>query len=432
MMAMKYGTLFALLISVLIASVLTSAFPVLADYCTPQWMNSYSCSGNYQTQLYQNPDCSQSWYSMQYCQYGCSNGNCAGSPVVNPSVYPSYYYYPSGCAASVSLTTPNDAYQGDFVSTTATITNIGGSSGTVNVNAYLCKADGTNCQQIYCGNSMGTSVNVPAHSAISVNCGVRTGYGTGYSGYNDYYNYYQTYANLPYTNPPVSPSVQPIYGPNYPYYCDGTYYSNYQLNPCYYNYQYNYYPYYNNYNYNIPNIPNIPTGSYRIRVDWSGCGISDPTMYTGTFAVLPYQACSPQYSDNYQCDGSWRQQLYQGSDCSSTYRNVNFCQYGCTNGACNQPTTTTTSQTTATTSTTSATQAQTATTTIIYLPTWPSGLFSKVKSVVFEHNNAILILLLLLLLVVVVIALSERRKGRAWIPWRGDEEKFSHPVVYWK
>jgi hypothetical protein len=359
---------------------------------------------------------------MQYCQYGCSSGNCAGSPVA----YPSYYYYPSGCAASLSLTTPNDAYQGDFVSTTATITNIGGSSGTVNVNAYLCKADGTNCQQIYCGNSMSTSVNVPAHSAISVDCGVRTGYGTGYSGYNGYYNgyynYYQTYANLPYTNPPVSPSVQPIYGPNYPYYCDGTYYSNYQLNPCYYNYQYNS-NYYSNYN--------TPTGSYRIRVDWSGCGISDPTMYTGTFAVLPYQACSPQYSDNYQCDGSWRQQLYQGNDCSTTYRNVNFCQYGCTNGACNEkPATTTT--TTITTSTTSATQAQTATTTIIYFPTWPTGLFSRVKRVVFENNNAILILLLLLLLVIIVIVLSERRKGRAWIPWRGDEERFSHPVIRWE
>jgi len=431
----------AFLTSVVFAAIFASMFasfatPVFADYCTPQWMSSYSCDGNYRTQLYQNPDCTQTWYNMEYCQYGCSGGNCQEGPIIHPYIYPYHYY--SGCAASVSLTTPADVYQGDFVSTTASITNIGDSSGTVNVNAYLCRADGTNCEQIYCGNSLGTSVSVPAHSAVNVVCGVRTGY-DGYDHY-DRYNYYShyDYHNLPYTDPTIQPiynyNYYPYnYGPvdgyhydyNYDYYCDGTYYSNYQLNPCYYNYQY--YPY----NYNYDYYHNVPTGSYRIRVDWSGCGISDPTMYTGSFAILPYSACASQYFDDYMCDGSWKQQRYQGSDCSTTYKNTEFCQFGCSSGVCNPKPATTTTTTTVTTSTTSVSQAPTATTTIIYVPTWPTGLFSRISRIVSNNTTTLLVLLLLILLVILVILLSEGKK-RAWIPWRGDEEKFSRPVIRWE
>jgi len=383
--------------------------------------------------------------NVQYCLYGCSGGSCQVGPISTSSIYPIFLPVypphlpsfpipptpPSGCAASLSLTTPADVYQGDWVGTTVTITNVGASGGSVTLNGYLCRADGSNCQQIYCGsgNSMSASVYVPPQSAVSVVCGV-SGVRTSvyYSGNYPYYPYYHpypylSYPYLPYTSPQISSSIQPIYGYSTPYYCDGTYYSNFQLNPCYYNPYSGYGPLYYY----------APSGSYRIRVDWGGCGVSDPTIYSGAFAILPYsyQACTAEFLDSYRCDGNWRQQLYRGSDCSTYYRNVNFCSYGCSDGQCKTAATATTTTTTTvtTTTTTSPTQAATATvTTTVYVPYMPglSGITAWLRRIL-PSTNTLLVILLILLIVILVILVSESKR-RGWIGWRGEEEKFTHPI----
>ena len=442
------STIFALSVlfaSILLASTALFSSSAFASSCAPQWINSYTCSGNYRQQTYQYSDCSTAWLNVQYCQYGCSSGSCQGGPIIYPPTYP------SGCAASVSLTTPADVYQGDYVSSTVTVTNVGNTGGTVTLNGYLCRADGTNCQQIYCGNSMSSSVYVPAQSAVSVACGVRTGYGY-YSG--TYYNYPYNYDNYPYnypynyyppyTSPTISSSssIQPIYGYSSPYYCDGTYYSNFQINPCYYNPYSGYYyeplsnyNYYGNYNYNYYNY-NAPSGSYRIKVDWGGCGVSDPTLYSGAFAILPYdyQACTAQFvDDNYRCDGNWRQQLYQDSDCRTYYKNVNFCSSGCSDGICKPASTTTTT----TTSAASAPTATATTTSTVYWPAWQTGWQTgnwPSGQIVLPGSNTLLAILLLLLIIILVILLSDGRTRKSFTPWRGEEEKFQRPPAsgFWR
>jgi len=388
----------------------TSTSTVAYQYCSQTWMGSYSCSGNYVTQAYRNADCSQTWMNTQYCQYGCSNGACAGSPYnyqyqnYYPNIYPNY---PSTCQASASMTTPRDAYQGDFISTTATITNIGGSAGTVNLNAYICYADGSNCQPIYCSNSLNPSIAVPAQSVATVTCGVRTAYN---------YNYYNP--NAPYTNPPIGYSgnyygnyYYPGYYPsNYPgvNYNYGNYYvTNTNTLPYYstpYNIYQNAYPY--NYNYNYygynPSSYNLPAGAYRIRLDWNGCGISDPTMYTGPFRILPYQSLATTATT----------------------------------------TTTTTTTTTATTPTTTTTAA-TGTTTTIYL--WPfnfhvPGTGYLARAYAWTVSNlpslkTMLTILLIVLVIILIILVSQWRPSRSYGAYRGggrrEEEAFRTHYGHW-
>ena len=44
--------------------------------------------------------------------------------------------------------------------------------------------------------------------------------------------------------------------------------------------------------------------------------------------------CDPGYLLDYRCDGDWRQRKYQRSDCSTTWKNYEYCDYGCYNGYC--------------------------------------------------------------------------------------------------
>lgn len=399
-------------------SIPTFTTTMTSNYCTPKWLGSYSCNGNYQTQLYQNPDCSQTYMNAQYCQYGCSGGACQNSnPIIYQNLnypyypnYPSYPSYPSTCQASVSITTPRDAYQGDFVSTTATITNSGGSTGTINLNSYICYADGSNCQPIYCSNSLNPSITVPSFSTATVSCGVRTGTGN--------YGYANANTNAPYTNPPVGYNSNYYSGNYYNNYYNGNYGTNYNGNYYYPGYNYNYgnyyvtntatlpyystpyniypyaYPYYYNYN---PYSYSLAPGTYRIRMDWNGCGISDPTMYTGPFQILPYQTPAA----------------------ASTIIT----------------TTTTTPAATTATSTTAATSATTATTTTVYL--WPfhipgSGLVGRITAKVISvlpSLRTILVILLVILVIVLIVLLIQ------WHPAassnRGEEEAFHAHYGQW-
>jgi len=208
----------------------------------------------------------------------------------------------SACSVSVSMTTPQSIMSGDLATTTITLTNTGGTAGTVNVNGYICNADGTTCFNIPCSSN---SVYVPANSVAYDVCSAR-----------NYYGYYSQYG----INPGNYPS-------NYPY-----------NNPAYPNYPYSNYPYY------------YYPGTFRIRADFNGCNIAT-TMYTGVFTIQPYQYCTPGNTNNYQCSGNVRQVQYQNADCTTSWTNVENCPNGCANGYCLTATSTSTSVSTVTSTT---------------------------------------------------------------------------------
>jgi hypothetical protein len=270
---MKFGVTLVTILSVLAMS--NIAF---AQYCVPGFQSSYQCNGNWQQQLYINPDCSPYWSNTQYCSNGCVNGFCSGTTIT-----------PSGCSISASLSNPSSTQSGDLAATTILFTNVGDTGGTVNVNGYLCRADGSNCISIGCSSSQ---VYVPAHSVAYDVCSSR-----------NYYNFY------PYDNPNYYPN-------NYPY-------SNYPYN--------SYYPEW-----------------FRIRVDLNGCNLAS-SLYTPLFQSQPYQYCTPGNTDNYQCSGNVRQVQYQYGDCRTEWRNVETCANGCSNGACLTITSTTSVSTVTTT-----------------------------------------------------------------------------------
>jgi len=271
---------FAIVVTAL--SLLAMSNIAFAQYCVPGFQNSYQCNGNWQQQLYINPDCTQYWSSTQFCSNGCFNGYCSGTTITS-----------SGCSISASLTNPSSIQSGDLAATTILFTNTGDTGGTVNVNGYLCKADGSNCVSLGCSSSQ---VYVPAHSVAYDVCSSR-----------NYYNYYP-----------------------YPY----------GVNP-------NYYPY--NYPYD-----NYYSGWLRIRVDFNGCNLAT-SMYTSIFQIQPYQYCTPGNTNNYQCSGNTRQVEYQFADCRTEWRNVETCANGCSSGVC-LPTTTTASVSTVTTTVTAQPQ----------------------------------------------------------------------------
>jgi len=284
-----------LLVTVL--SLLAMSNVAFAQYCVPGFQNAYQCSGNWQQQLYINPDCSQYWSNTQYCSSGCVNGFCSGT--TTPS--------PTGCSISASLSTPPSIQSGDLATTTLTLSNSGGSGGTVNVNAYMCRTDGSNCFNIQCSSS---SVFVPANSVAYDVCSSR-----------NYYGYY------PNSYPNVNPYNNPNYYPNYP----------------------NYYPNYPNGNMNNPYW--YYPGNFRIRVDLNGCNLAT-TMYSGIFQIQTNQYCTPGNTNNYQCSGNVRQVQYQSSDCTTQWRDAETCTNGCSNGVCMTPTSTSTTVSTVTTTVT--------------------------------------------------------------------------------
>ncbi len=342
------------MLAFIFVSILAMSGLASAQYCNMGFQNYYQCSGNWQQQLYINPDCSQYWSSVQYCNSGCVNGFCQGTTVTS-----------SGCSVSASMTTPQTINSGDLATTTITLTNTGGTAATVTVNGYICNADGTTCFNIPCSSN---SVSVPANSVAYDVCSAR-----------NYYGYYSQNG--------VNPGNYPYYPYNYP----NNYPNNYPYSNANQNYPYYYYP-----------------GNFRIRADFNGCSLAT-TMYTGVFAIQPYQYCTAGNTNNYQCSGSTRQVQHQNSDCTTSWTNVENCQNGCANGVCLTATPTPTSTSTVTTTTTVTAMPQ------IYLP---------------DFSTVVVILALIVLLIILFKLLTDREGGRRyhrdeyWRLWRNDLGNF--------
>jgi hypothetical protein len=70
---------------------------------------------------------------------------------------------------------------------------------------------------------------------------------------------------------------------------------------------------------------------YRVKVSYTVCGRTK-IKYSSSFEV-PLD-CNKEYLDVFGCFGNYRRQLYQFSDCSTEWRNVEHCRYGCESGYC--------------------------------------------------------------------------------------------------
>jgi hypothetical protein len=65
-----------------------------------------------------------------------------------------------------------------------------------------------------------------------------------------------------------------------------------------------------------------------------------------TFKAELYGNCQARYTGNLQCSGNYIQKEYKNTDCSLTWKNYQYCTYGCENSVCKpKPTTTTTTTT---------------------------------------------------------------------------------------
>ena len=67
---------------------------------------------------------------------------------------------------------------------------------------------------------------------------------------------------------------------------------------------------------------------------------SGSTVASGSYTVNPYSdgctscPCSERFLDEYRCSGRWVQQLYRYSDCSTKWKSIEYCSYGCAYGSC--------------------------------------------------------------------------------------------------
>lgn len=70
---------------------------------------------------------------------------------------------------------------------------------------------------------------------------------------------------------------------------------------------------------------------YRVKVSYTACGRTR-IKYSSAFEV-PLD-CEKEYLDEFGCFGNYRRQLYQFSDCSTEWKNIRYCSYGCESGFC--------------------------------------------------------------------------------------------------
>ena len=259
----------------------------ITQTCTPQYFNNYQCSGNWKQQQYMSDDCSVSWGNVEYCNYGCSGGMC--QPYCN--------YFSCG----------NYPYCDNY--------------NNCNYNGY----DNYNCNQYGCGHyysacSISASVTNPGdsyvdHVASTIVTFNNNGDSGGYVSFNvfmcDSYNNCQSMI--------CEDSYNRVYSNDGRVYVDG-------------------------HESRSMTCTLTPTQScnHRIKVEYYGCNNYNPTIYSGYFSVSSRHPCTAQYLDNYECLGNTRRQQYQDSYCSTTWKAIEVCENGCSNGECVSGSTTTT------------------------------------------------------------------------------------------
>jgi hypothetical protein len=123
--------------------------------CTPRYLDEYSCYDNWRQRKYLNSDCTTSWVFYEYCDYGCSAGECLPRE--------------EACNVQLSVSTPSNVFVGDTITATVKITNSGDVGGYVNFDAYVCSTD-SYCYAMSCDGNIDPRVYVPAHSTYTSTC----------------------------------------------------------------------------------------------------------------------------------------------------------------------------------------------------------------------------------------------------------------------
>ncbi len=165
--------------------------------CSAGFQDQYRCSGAWRQRLYQNSDCSTEWRDWNYCSYGCSGNSCMSTTTTTTTVpctttsttttMPSCYSSCGSCGCTncgcascdgcqpcdlhVSVNAPVDALQGETVTATINVENFGDQSGYINLNAYICRSDGSNCIRMDCHG--GSSLYVAGDDSSSFTCSIQ-------------------------------------------------------------------------------------------------------------------------------------------------------------------------------------------------------------------------------------------------------------------
>lgn len=133
----RYASIFALfgLLLILFSNIFSScASGHSTATCGEGWLGNYRCSGDWRQREYRYTDCSREWRDYEHCSYDCSNSACVERE--------------TECDLSVSVSTPSDTCLDNNVHATITLTNDGDNGGYVNVHAYLCESDRTDCVEM--------------------------------------------------------------------------------------------------------------------------------------------------------------------------------------------------------------------------------------------------------------------------------------------
>ena len=258
------------------------------ESCSDRYLDDYQCSGNWVQKKHQDSDCSYSWQNYEYCPYGCSGGSCLSSCHDYSCDHDYYCGHDYSCDHDYLYDYHGcDSCHGTECSISASVTTPG---------------------DTYVGRVISTTVNFR-----------NTGDDGGYVDFNAYL--------CEDSGDCVSMICEDhnyrIYGSDPRVYVDG---------------------------HSSSSMTCTATAreacDHYIKVEYhSDCDNVDPTIYSGDFKVWYRQVpmCTEKYLDNYECLGSTRRQQYQDSDCSVTWKSIEYCGNGCSAGSCIGTTTTTTS-----------------------------------------------------------------------------------------
>jgi hypothetical protein len=260
--------------------------------CTPSYLNNYQCSGDWKQREYQYSDCSTTWKNYQYCSQGCQNGQCI-----------------TGCTAGYLN---NYRCSGDWKQREYQYSD--------------CSTKWIDYQRCDYGCSGGQCLQAPAKARITsfycddyslgegdkTTCAVRVEnagrvdkaklYVNGDGLVSVYPNGVPSYETFDFVVESIetdhfSVAVHSFYGKD-----DSDSWIVRETN-----------------NELKLEVRDSPSGEYDSR--------------TVTFTLIA-QECSSGYLNNYRCSGEWRQREYQHSDCSTSWINYEYCDYGCSNGQC--------------------------------------------------------------------------------------------------
>lgn len=257
--------------------------------CSEGYVDQYRCSGSTQQRMWRYQDCSTAWRDYGSCAGGCGSYGC-NSP-----------------SASVSMSTPANANEGDTVYETVRVENNGQRGTTYDISAYVCRvADGTDhgCNGYYGYGGAG---------CVRMSCDEDRFYvgGSGYTkvsctlpvGVAGYYKVKVVLSEDSVSNSQTlyssefrvlnghgiaCPEDRRVWGGDYGYNYDGYYAWNY---PCL----------------------------------GIGCKTADE------------KSTADYHAGEYRCFGSYRQQLVQDG-CEKRWRIADYCPYGCDSGKCVEPT----------------------------------------------------------------------------------------------